>query len=114
MTLPRPGVYEVKGLAWSGRGRVEQVEVSADGGRSWAEALLDEPVLPKCFTRFRIPWRWDGQYAVLKSRARDETGYVQPERETLVGERGRNGYYHYNAIVAWEVDADGLVNHVYE
>lgn len=108
-----PGVYQVSGLAWSGRGRIHRVEVSADGGASWAEAHLDEPVLPRCFTRFRIPWRWDGGRAVLQSRATDETGYVQPDRETLVRERGRHGYFHYNAIVSWEVTPEGYLHHVY-
>ena len=50
---------------------------------------------------------------MLKSRATDETGYVQPERKVLIQQRGSNGYFHYNAIVAWEVDADGDVRHVY-
>lgn len=111
--LPGPEVYEIKGLAWSGRGRIRKVEISADGGKSWAEAALSDPVLPRCFTRFRAAWKWDGSPAVLKSRATDETGYVQPEREALVAERGRNGYFHYNGIVAWAVAADGEVTHVY-
>lgn len=113
LTLQGPNVYEIRGLAWSGRGLIRKVELSADGGRSWAEATLQDPVLPRCFTRFRAAWRWDGQPAVLKSRATDETGDVQPEREALVSRRGLNGYYHYNAIVAWAVDADGSLRHVY-
>jgi len=111
--LPRPDVYEIRGLAWSGRGRIRRVEVSADGGRRWTQAALQEPVLPRCLTRFRAAWRWDGTPAVLKSRAIDETGAVQPEREALVRSRGTNGYYHYHAIVSWAVDADGAVTHVY-
>jgi sulfane dehydrogenase subunit SoxC len=111
--LRGPGLYQISGLAWSGRGRIKRVDVSADGGRSWAEAALQEPVLPQCFTRFRLPWRWDGSPLVLKSRALDETGYSQPEREALVAERGRHGYFHYNAIVSWAVAADGTVSHVY-
>ncbi|HYE37864.1 sulfite dehydrogenase [Methylocaldum sp.] len=112
-SLRGPGLYQISGLAWSGRGRIRRVDVSADGGRSWAEAALQEPVLPQCFTRFRLPWRWDGSPLVLKSRAVDETGYVQPERQALVAERGRHGYFHYNAIVSWAVAADGTVSHVY-
>ena len=108
-----PNIYEIKGLAWSGRGRIAKVEVSADGGTSWAEAALQGPVLPRCFTRFRMPWSWDGSPAVLKSRTTDETGYVQPERDVLIKERGRNGYFHYNAIVAWSIDEDGAISHVY-
>lgn len=70
-----PEVYEIRGLAWSGRGRVAKVDVSADGGASWAEAHLQEPVMSRCFTRFRMPWKWSGQPAILKSRATDNTGY---------------------------------------
>src|SRR5919108_437302 len=33
LTLQGPGLYEVSGLAWSGKGTIQQVEVSADGGR---------------------------------------------------------------------------------
>ncbi len=108
-----PGVYEIRGLAWSGRGRITKVEVSADGGTSWADAHLQDPVLSRCFTRFRAPWSWSGQPAVLKSRATDETGYVQPERAVLVKERGREGYFHYNAIVSWGIDEAGAISHVY-
>lgn len=120
ITSPSPGqkmhganIYEIRGLAWSGRGKIAKVEVSADGGKSWAEAHLQEPVMAQCFTRFRSAWSWDGQAALLKSRATDETGYVQPERDVLVKERGREGYFHYNAIVCWAVDEDGTISHVY-
>ncbi len=120
ITSPSPGqkmhganVYEIRGLAWSGRGKIAKVEVSADGGKSWAEAHLQDPVMSQCFTRFRSPWAWDGKAAILKSRATDETGYVQPERDVLVKERGREGYFHYNAIVCWAVDEEGAISHVY-
>ncbi|GAC1621548.1 MAG: sulfite dehydrogenase [Nevskia sp.] len=112
-TLHEPGLYELRGLAWSGHGRIAKVEVSADGGRHWRRAELQPPVLTKCFTRFRIPWQWRGETAVLKSRATDETGRTQPERETLIAQRGRAGYFHYNAIVCWQVDRDGGITHVY-
>ena len=111
--LAGPDVYELRGLAWSGHGRIRRVDVSADGGRSWAEAALQEPVLPRCLTRFRAAWKWNGDPAVLKSRATDEAGNVQPERAALVGQRGSNGYFHCNAIAAWGVDDDGSVTHVY-
>jgi sulfane dehydrogenase subunit SoxC len=113
MHLPSDGLYEITGLAWSGRGRIAQVEVSADGGRTWANAELSSPVVPRAFTRFRIPWQWKGQSAVLQSRATDETGYVQPTRAALLEARGRHGYFHYNAIVSWAVAGDGRVSHVY-
>lgn len=114
MTLPDdPGIYQVTGLAWSGRGKIAKVEVSADGGETWVNADLQQPVLDKAFTRFALPWHWQGQYAVLQSRATDETGYVQPDRQTLLAERGKHGFYHFNAIISWEVAEDGVVSHVY-
>ena len=39
---------------------------------------------------------------------------MQPERDKLVAERGRHGFFHYNAIVTWEVDTDGVINHIYD
>ncbi|MEO0424500.1 MAG: sulfite dehydrogenase [Pseudomonadota bacterium] len=113
MVLDEHGLYEVKGLAWSGRGKIVRVEVSADGGKSWTDAALDGPVQAKCFTRFRLPWHWQGQPAVLKSRATDETGEVQPERDVLIAKRGKHGYFHYNAVVSYAVDEDGFISHVY-
>ncbi len=111
--LPEKSLYELRGLAWSGRGKVKKVEVSADGGTSWRRAELQGPVLPTAFTRFRIPWRWDGRPAILQSRAFDETGAVQPTRDKLVALRGRAGYFHYNAIVSWAVNGEGELSHVY-
>lgn len=108
-----PGFHEIQGLAWSGRGRVAQVEVSVDGGRKWQSAQLQEPVLPKCHTRFRFPWRWNGQEAIMQSRCVDETGYVQPSRHDLVKVRGTNSLYHYNAIHSWKVEPDGQIRNIY-
>ncbi len=107
--LGAPGFYEISGLAWSGLGKVARVEVTADGGASWRDAALQEPVMSKCLTRFRSPWRWDGGPALLASRVTDETGYVQPSREALLKLRDVRSYYHYNAIQNWGVAAGGAV-----
>ena len=111
--LDKAGLYQISGLAWSGRGKIVKVEVSADDGKTWVEAELQEPVLSKCFTRFRIPWNWNAKKTTLKSRAIDETGYRQPERKELIAERGKHGYFHYNAIVSWEISNNGEIKHVY-
>jgi sulfane dehydrogenase subunit SoxC len=111
-TLPGPGLYELTGLAWSGHGRVERVEITTDGGASWTQAHLQEPRLPIAFTRFRLPWRFEGKDAVIGSRAIDETGYVQPAREALIEVRGVNSGYHYNGIKLWKVHAAGAVTNV--
>ena len=111
-TLPGPGLYELTGLAWSGRGRIERVDITTDGGRTWVQAQLQDPRLPIAFTRFRLPWRFDGREAVIASRAVDESGYVQPTREALIAARGTNSAYHFNGIKFWRVQAGGAVTNV--
>src|SRR5262249_2484023 len=107
-----PGSYEITGLAWSGRGKVQRVEVSTDNGVSWQQADLQTPVLSKAATRFRLMWNWDGKATTLQSRCTDETGYVQPPLDDLVHVRGRFTQYHCNAIKTWYVHSDGAVSHV--
>jgi sulfane dehydrogenase subunit SoxC len=111
--LPGPGVYEIGGLAWSGRGAVRRVEISTNGGKSWREARLQAPILRFAHTRFALDWRWDGRETVLRSRCTDETGYVQPTLAELVKVRGLNSVYHNNAIQNWKVKADGSVHNVH-
>jgi sulfane dehydrogenase subunit SoxC len=120
--LKEPGTYEISGVAYSGAGRIAKVMVSADGGKSFGQAALQAPVLPKAFTRFRMPWRWDGGPAVLQSRAWDEAGNVQPTRAEFVAVRGQTTKppsvlafpsQHFNAITSWAVDPKGGVSHVY-
>src|SRR6202047_3876644 len=113
LTMKEAGLYEISGLAWSGYGRITKVEVSADGGKSWARAALQPPVLSKALTRFRIAWRWNGGPAVLQSRATDESGYVQPTREKMIAARGNRAIYHSNAITTWPVSDKGEGTHVY-
>ena len=108
--LTAKGFYEITGLAWSGHGKIKRVEVSVDDGKSWQDAELQEPVLTRALTRFRLPWHWDGSPAVIQSRATDETGYVQPTLAELVAVRGLNSFYHNNAIWPWRIDANGEVS----
>ncbi len=107
-----PGFVEIRGLAWSGRGYVTKVQVSVNGGETWRESQLQEPLLPKCHTRFRFGWRWNGNKAILQSRCTDETGYVQPTRAAQVSTRGINSVYHFNGIQSWKVDRNGWVTNV--
>src|ERR1700677_772044 len=107
--LKEPGFCEISGLAWSGAGKVARVEVSTDDGSTWRDAALQQPVLTKCLTRFRLPWRWDGGEAVLASRVTDDSGYVQPSREALLKVRDVRSYYHNNAIQSWRVASSGAV-----
>ncbi len=121
--LNGPGFYAISGVAYSGTGRIAKVLVSADGGKSWGEAALQGPIQPKAFTRFVMPWRWDGQPVTLQSRAWDEAGNAQPLRAEFVAMRGQASKpvttplafpnQHYNSITSWGIDSKGEVKHVY-
>lgn len=115
--IPRSGFVEIRGLAWSGLGRIARVEVSTDGGKTWSLAELQNPVLPKALTLFRFPFWWDGREAFLQSRCTDETGYMQPTHEALIKARGLAGplgpIYHYNGVQTWRVAPDGSIDNVH-
>lgn len=106
------GYYNITGLAWTGRGKIKRVDVSVDGGKNWRTARLETPLLSKCLTRFNIDWEWNGNPAVLQSRAIDETGYVQPKINELRAVRGTRSIYHNNAIQSWQVARSGEVSNV--
>ncbi len=122
-TLKAPGYHAISGVAYSGTGRISKVMVSADGGKSWGEAALQGPVHEKAFTRFVMPWKWDGGPAVLQSRAWDEAGNAQPLRADFVAERGQTKEpitnplafpnQHYNSLTSWGIGANGEIKHVY-
>jgi sulfane dehydrogenase subunit SoxC len=103
------GWWPISGIAWSGRGRITRVDVSTDGGKSWTIAELVGQSLPKAHVRFQHMWKWDGKPARIMSRAIDDTGYVQPTLAEYTRVRGAGTDYHFNAIRAWDVAADGTV-----
>ncbi|MEN3355695.1 MAG: sulfane dehydrogenase subunit SoxC [Betaproteobacteria bacterium] len=113
MTLRGAGFYEVSGLAWSGAGKIRGVDVSFDGGRNWRETAIEEPIMDKSLTRFKVAWNWDGRPAVLMSRAVDSTGYVQPTVQDIRKVRAIVGFVqHHNGIQPWSVGANGEVSNV--
>ena len=115
------GFYEITGLAWSGGGAIRRVEVSADGGRTWKDAQLQQPIAPKAHTRFGLPWTWNGEETVLQSRCTDDHGQVQPTLSELAKFWGVDADYfrlppstsdmgNFNAIQPWKVSRDGSVS----
>src|SRR6267143_521601 len=103
VTLSR-GWVEINGIAWTGSGKIARVDVSTDGGTTWSQAKLQEPVLSKAHTRFRHLWNWTGGEAVIMSRAVDEAGSVQATRTDLIASRGVSSVgYHLNPITGWLV-----------
>jgi len=67
--LTRKGLHEMRGIAWSGHGKITRVDVSVDGGNTWTQAKLQEPILTKALTAFRAPFEWNGQELMIMSRA---------------------------------------------
>ncbi len=119
ITAPSPqkpslkkGHNVISGLAWSGNGKVDRVDVSVDGGKNWSTAELSGPVLDKCLTRFYLNYDWNGQEVLLQSRAIDTLGHVQPTKHQLREQRGTNSIYHNNAIQTWLVKQNGEVENV--
>ena len=85
--LEAGSTVSIAGAAWSGGAAVERVEVSTDGGWTWAAAEMMDPADTGVWRRWRYLWQptAPGEYALL-SRATDAAGNVQPaERDAKWG-----------------------------
>jgi sulfane dehydrogenase subunit SoxC len=117
MKIGGRGYVQITGLAWSGGGVIKKVEVSTDGGKTWKEATIQSPALRQAHTRFTFDWAWDGQEAVIQSRATDELGEVQPTRAELYKDWGfseaaskkPDRAIHNNSQQPWSIARDGSV-----
>jgi DMSO/TMAO reductase YedYZ molybdopterin-dependent catalytic subunit len=74
----RPGPCRLEGRAWSGRAPVTRVELSVDGGRTWADATLGKPVGEFAWRGWEYEWDASPGEHELCCRATDEAGNVQP------------------------------------
>ncbi len=108
----RPGYRRISGTAWSGHGKIAKVEISTDGAKSWQEARLNLPLLPKAQTRFEMDWTWDGKPSKIVSRSTDDKGNVQPDRKSFIAAMGTNAMFHYNALQTWSIDETGRIRNV--
>ena len=81
-----PGACVLEGRAWSGFAPVVAVEVSTDGGETWAEAELDGAESRWAWRGWRFRWDASPGTHELRCRAWDTDGNVQPaEPEWNVG-----------------------------
>jgi hypothetical protein len=97
------GWIEIRGLAWSGRGRIQRVEVGTDQGRSWTRRSCRAGV-PKAHT-FRLLWHgtasrprsWpcDRRYRLRKLNGGPS---VNPRPSHSL---------HLNPVTGWTIGADG-------
>jgi DMSO/TMAO reductase YedYZ molybdopterin-dependent catalytic subunit len=74
----QPGTCSLEGRAWSGWAPVTRVELSDDGGETWSEATLDEPLSDFAWRRWTYEWDAAPGEHELCCRATDEAGNVQP------------------------------------
>ena len=114
--LTRKGFHEIRGIAWSGGGKIAKVEVTVDGGKTWKEAALQGPVYSKAHARFTFPWTWNGEEAIIASRCTDERGSAQPTTLEAARMRGMDVPTFKSEIVQrnnipqpWKIAPDGKV-----
>lgn len=100
--IPLEMPIRVQGIAFSGSGRVVNVEFSDDDGATWSKAKLGEDYGRYSFRTWESIWipKRTGNY-VLAVRATDEKGNVQPD-EGVWNPKG----YLWNKIERQEVMVD--------
>jgi DMSO/TMAO reductase YedYZ molybdopterin-dependent catalytic subunit len=78
--VPSGQPYTIHGAAWSGTTDVVSVDVTTDGGRTWAAARFLDPIRPNAWRRWSYDWITPGQPGplTLMSRATDASGASQP------------------------------------
>ncbi|HJM76199.1 MAG TPA: molybdopterin-dependent oxidoreductase [Dehalococcoidia bacterium] len=94
------GLRAMRGLAWSGGGRIERVEVSVDGGASWSDAHLEEPRERWLWTRWSHRWEPAAGTHTLMARATDEQGRVQPQTPWNYLRKNHDGIIPVDVTVA--------------
>jgi sulfane dehydrogenase subunit SoxC len=88
-----PGVHTLRGRAWSGWGRIAQVELSTDGGAAWLDTEVRHHQSDFAWCSWSYSWQCSPGRYTLCARARDEHGNVQPVQPSW----NLNGYEN-NAV----------------
>jgi DMSO/TMAO reductase YedYZ molybdopterin-dependent catalytic subunit len=72
--------YRVRGAAWAGESMISKVEISTDGGKTWAEATLTGEAVPHAWRLWEWNWRTPNAAGPgsMIARATDARGRVQP------------------------------------
>jgi DMSO/TMAO reductase YedYZ molybdopterin-dependent catalytic subunit len=78
--VPKGTKYRMHGAAWAGESDVAKVEVSDDGGKTWAGAKLLGETVRHAWRFWEHDWRTPGRPGrhVVMARATDSKGRVQP------------------------------------
>ena len=100
MRLVEAGPVTLTGRAWAGRASVRRVEVSTDGGATWADAGLEPEVSTHAWRGWSFAWDAAPGRHTLSVRATDDRGNVQPiEQAWTVGGLGNNMAQRVNVLV---------------
>ena len=98
--IVQAGPVTLQGRAWAGRLSVSRVEVSVNGGSEWAEAQLEEPLLPYAWRGWTFAWNATPGKYTLRVRATDSADHVQPlDQQWNFGGYGNNVAQRVNVIV---------------
>lgn len=115
--IMRKGFREIRGIAWSGGGKITKVDVTVDGGKTWKPAELQGPVYSKAHARFTFPWTWNGEECIIASRCTDERGSSQPTtpeaaamRKLTLEDFKTKAVQRNNIPQPWKIAPDGKVS----
>jgi DMSO/TMAO reductase YedYZ molybdopterin-dependent catalytic subunit len=97
--LVEAGTIRLKGRAWAGRLAVAGVDVSTDGGATWAEASVGDSVGRFAWWEWTYDWQARPGEHTLCVRARDSSGNVQPGRLWNYQGMGNNMVQRVEVIV---------------
>lgn len=97
--IPAGMQVTLRGIAFSGYGKIVKVEISEDGAKTWRAAQLGEDHGAYSFRTWEAPWtpKIPGSYTVAV-RATDEKGKVQPDEPVW-----NPGGYLWNQIEKQEI-----------
>jgi DMSO/TMAO reductase YedYZ molybdopterin-dependent catalytic subunit len=90
--IPAKPIY-ISGVAFAGDRHIQRVEVSTDGGNTWADARLRTPLSEFAWVQWTYPWKPAAGTYDLKVRATDGKGEVQTDREQGYFPDGATGYH---------------------
>ena len=93
------GALMIRGYAWAGEGAVTGVDISLDGGKTWAPAALSGSAHRYAWRGWEFPWTAASGAHTIMARASDSLGRVQP------GVRARDPQgYRWNVVHAVRID----------
>jgi DMSO/TMAO reductase YedYZ molybdopterin-dependent catalytic subunit len=91
----------IAGVAWAGARGISKVEVSTDGGASWADAMLKEPMAPAAWILWAYRWTPESSgTAEIVCRATDGDGNTQTDDSADPHPAGATGYPRASASVS--------------